>query len=106
MADTPRLTADEVQRVLEVLMEDSFGIRLNMNDTFAPMADYEDMPIDDLEPMLPLIAKYGSAALTAYAAVRRGKEPMRCKCNHRSEGYYAAKREIETIKASNKDFMA
>lgn len=96
----------EREKAFEELLKGSFWVDLNMNDTFAfACADSEKFNADDFDLMVPVIAKYGQSALTAYAAVRRGAEPITCPCGHDGPDYQAAKKEIEAIKAANEYFM-
>jgi hypothetical protein len=96
---------EEKAKAFEVLLEGSKYFVLNMNDTFSfACGDSEEMPTEDFGLMAPLIAKYSHDALTAYAAVRRGAEPIDCRCNHKNERYYAAKKEIERLKAEHPNF--
>lgn len=93
-------------KALETVLNGAFYITLNMNDTFAfACADYEDMSVSDFDLMASVIAKYGQDALTAYVAVKRGQEPISCKCDHKNERYQAAKGEIQKIKEAKPDFM-
>ena len=96
-----RMTDEEKARALEKLVRGSYSIHLNMGDTFAfATAEGEDLDAEDAEELCPLIAKYGYAALTAYAAVARSirggrrVDPITCRCNHKSPAYYAARKEI------------
>lgn len=90
-------------RALGVALDGAHWLALNMNDTFAyATADAEYMPVEDLAPMLPVLAEYGHDALTAYAALRRGAEPIR-RLRER-QGYLAARAEVETLRAADPDF--
>lgn len=97
---------EERAKALEEVMKGAFSITLNMNDTFAfACADAEDMSSDDFEIMVPLIAKYGQPALTAYASVKRDKDPIHCPCGHDSEPFQKAREEVRALKKSHEDFM-
>lgn len=93
-------------KAMEVLLDAVFEVTLSMNDTFAfSSGDAETMSTDDFEQLIPIIAKYGHDALVAYAAVKRKAEPISCRCNHKNEQYYAAKKEIEELKKTAEYFM-
>jgi hypothetical protein len=97
---------EDRQKAMEAVFRGSDSFILNMNDTFAfASGDSEEMPEYDFNRLVPVIAKYGKDALTAYVAVKRKAEPITCKCNHKNENYYAAKKEIEAIKAEDESFM-
>ncbi len=99
--------SEDRMRAMRTLVDASDTFVLNMNDTFGfATADVEEMDSEDFERMVPVIARHGRAALVAYAAVKRRAEPIDCKCNHRSDAYRAARKEIEAIKARNPYFMA
>lgn len=96
----------EKARAVEILLLGSFSVTMNMNDTFAfACADAEDFDLDDLDLMVPVINRYGAHALTAYAAVKRGAEPIHCPCGHDGPDYEAAKQEIMELKKKNRYFM-
>lgn len=96
----------EREKAVEELLKGSLWIDLNMSDTFAfACADSERMSMDDFELMVPVIAKYGRDALTAYVAVKRNAEPIHCKCGHDGPDYKKARAEVEAIKAANEFFM-
>lgn len=93
-------------KAFEELLKGAHWIDLNMNDTFAfACADSEKFNADDFTLMVPVIAKYGQSALTAYAAIRRNAEPIHCPCGHDGPDFKAAKEEILKIKAANEYFM-
>lgn len=97
---------DQRNKAIQILLGGSFSLNLNMNDTFGfACADCETFDVDDLEPMIPLINRYGRHALTAYVAVKRKEEPIHCSCNHDGPEYRAARKEIEKIYAENEYFM-
>lgn len=97
---------EEEQRAIQILLKGSFSVNLNMNDTFAfASADAEEMSVDDFLLMMPVVAKYGGHALTAYVALKRKAEPIHCTCGHDGPGYLAARKEIEEIRTGNVDFM-
>lgn len=97
---------EEKQKAVEVLMENTNQFILNMSDTFAfACADVEEMSDYDFEVLIPVVAKYGHDALVAYAAVKRGQEPIDCKCAHKNPRYQAAKKEIEDINMKDEYFM-
>ena len=101
------MTTEDRLKVLDTLLEGTYSVRANMNDTFAfACSDYEDIEADDVITMLPVIARYGRDALTAYAALKRGAEPIKCRCNHRIPRYFAAKDEIQDIRKREPDFMS
>lgn len=81
-------------------------VRLNVSDTFAfATADVEMCMTEDLECMAQIIERYGRDALVAYVAVKRGVEPIDCRCHHKNPRYQAAKAEIEALRVANSDFM-
>jgi hypothetical protein len=95
----------EELRACWVAVRGGHSVLLNMNDTFAfASADVEEISTDDILTAAPIFAKYGNDALTAYAAVRRGYEPIDCRCNHKNDNYKAAKLEIEELKKTEKYF--
>jgi hypothetical protein len=97
----------EKAKVLDLLIQGAYSIRLNVSDTFAfATADSEDMDTYDLEIMLPVILKYGHSAFTAYVAVKRAQEPIDCKCNHKQPAYQEAKKEIEALREEHEYFMS
>ena len=71
------LTDAEKLAAYEELMECSFYVILNMNDTFGGAGESEEMNSDDVEEMLPLIHEYGAKAVIAYAAVKQTMETGR-----------------------------
>jgi len=92
-------------KAFEELLKGAFHVTLNMGDTFAfACADAEDFSADDFDLMVPIIAKYGQSALTAYAAVKREAEPITCPCGHDGPDYKAARAEIEALKKANEYF--
>ena len=100
------MTPDEELKAYETLIASCFSLELNMSDTFAfACADVETLAEIDVEHMLPLIVKYGHHALTAYVAVKRGVEPITCKCGHDSEPYQEAKKEVLALKESSEYFL-
>lgn len=91
---------------LQTLMDGSFSVSLNMNDTFGfACSDCENMSWEDFEKMVPIIAEHGRAALTAYVAVKRGAEPIHCSCGHDGPQYRAARVQVEALKATEPYFM-
>jgi hypothetical protein len=87
------------EKAIETILEGSFSFTLNMNDTFGfACADAEDMSVDDFEELIPIIAKYGHYALTAYVAVKRDAEPIHCSCGHDTKPFQDAREEIKAIK--------
>lgn len=100
------MTPDEELKAYKILVGGCFSLELNMNDTFAfAAADSESMTEIDVERMLPLIAKYGHHALTAYVAVKCNIEPITCKCRHDSEPYQEAKKEVLALKETWENFL-
>jgi hypothetical protein len=104
MPGDERLTTEQERDALRKLLGGAFTIQLNMNDTFAfACSDSEEMDLDDVEELLPLIHRYGRHALTAYVAVKRSKvedcdvQPISCTCCHDGEEYRAARAEIERL---------
>lgn len=96
----------EREKALEALLEGSFSVNLNMNDTFAfACGDSEEISVEDFDLMVPIIAKYGQSALTAYVAVKRDADPITCRCGHDGPDYKAARAEVEALKNADKDFM-
>ena len=103
----PTYSPQEELKAYKTLIEGSWEISLLMNDTFGfACADSESMSDMDVEPMIPIIAEYGRDALVAYAAVKRGQEPITCSCNHKNERYQAAKVKIEALKAADPENFA
>lgn len=97
---------DERTKAIDVLLDGCHSFQLNMNDTFAyACGDSEEMIVDDFEKMVPIIAKHGHHALTAYVAVKRKAEPISCKCHHDGQPYKDARKEIEALKAADEYFM-
>lgn len=89
----------------ELVMDGSFQITLNMNDTFAfASADAEDMPTYDIKHVVPLFQQYGHDALNAYAAVKRGYDVMDDP-SLRTSGYYDAKAKLLVLKSNIPYFM-
>lgn len=85
----------DLESLFEVI-EGSFTITVNMNDTFYyACADSETLESDDLITILPLITKYGDAALTAYVAIKRGHDPQ--VTSRLTENFYAAKKELQPM---------
>lgn len=61
---------------LKMILEDTFELTLNMNDTFYyATGDCETLEGDDLLSILPVVQKYGTDALVAYVALKRGHDP-------------------------------
>ena len=95
--------AAEKARALDVVFEGSFGFSLNVNDMFSwATADAEEMSIDDFFLMVPVIAKYGRDALTAYVAVKRGAQPIG---DSLTENYHHARILVELVKSRERFFM-
>ena len=89
---------NELKKAVKILIEGSHYFALNMNDTFAyACADVEEMVPEEFEKIIPIIAKYGHDALTAYAAYKRHTEPIHCKCCHDGPEYQEAKKAIADI---------
>ncbi len=98
---------EERQKALEELVKASMEFTLNMSDTFAfATADCETMSEHDFEKMVPVIAKHGQHAFTAYVAVKRGIEPITCPCGHDGPPYQEAKKEVLALKEANKYFLS
>lgn len=63
---------------------------LNMNDTFGyATADCEEVPMEDVQTVARLWRDFGAAGMTAWAAVRRGDEPIEPR---QTERYHAARK--------------
>ena len=93
-------------KALKTLVDGALSVQLNMSDTFDfACADAEEISIDDFDKIRKIVAKYGYHALIAYAAVKRGQEPIQCKCGHDGPPYQAAKKEILKVKESFDYFM-
>lgn len=62
---------------LELLKKHFHFVTINLNDTFYyASGDGENMDVDDLEFMYPLIQQYGDDASNAYTALIRGHDPQ------------------------------
>lgn len=72
-------------------------ILINVNDTFYAAGDCEKVPMYAIERIENLLVQYGHDALVALVAVKRGIDPMDCRCNHKNENYWKAKAEIEKL---------
>lgn len=106
LSENPNLTRDQVIQAMDILLDGSHWVELNMNDTFGfACADSERMYIHDFSEIIPTIVRWGHKALIAYAAVKRGQEPITCKCRHNKDGYEEAKSEILAEKNRNEYFM-
>jgi len=64
---------------LEVVCDPPAQIRpwVNVNDTFAPAADAEDIPWEDLKLVLAAHEKFGTDGVYAYVSHKRGVRPWR-----------------------------
>lgn len=95
VADTTEL--EQLRAFKKLVCDGTFWVVLNMNDTFGPAsADAEEMPVEDIQHVLPLFMQYGMDALNAYAAVRRGGDVME---GLQTAGYRLAKEKLLVIKA-------
>lgn len=105
------MTDKEKVKIYEELLEESFGLDVNMNDTFGfGGSDNETIDGDDFEHLLPIIGMHGRHhALVAYVAVKRsllkGKriDPISCHCHHDGPGYESARTEIEKLTELDKE---
>jgi hypothetical protein len=89
----------ERETALEELLKGAHTVELNMNDTFGyACAESVTFDVSDLNRMVPILARYGQDALTAYAAVKTNRTPIDCRCNHKNDRYRAAKVEIEAAR--------
>lgn len=92
------MSVEDKAKAFDVLAENCIKFTAMMSDTFMyACADSEELGEYDLDRLAPLLVKYGNDALVAYAAVKRKAEPIDCKCNHKNDNYYAAKKEIEAL---------
>ena len=97
---------EERLKALDCLFQGSFGFELNMNDTFGyGCADGVYMDSGDAAYMLPVIAKYGLDALTAYGVIRgcglKG-QPIKELC---TDEYHKAREEIIELMKKHKYFI-
>lgn len=100
MTDQEELTE---LRQYRKLVETSFWLALNMNDVFGfGCADAENMPVEDIKHVLPLFNQYGYDALLAYAAVKRGGDPLK---QLRTIGYWDAKEKLNMLRDNIPGFM-
>lgn len=65
---------------------------LNMNDTFAPAADAEAVPDEEVERVWKIYIDHGNEGLTAWVALRRNQDPLPC---HDTVEYRRAKQAIQ-----------
>lgn len=91
------MSPEDTVAAYKILIEGTFDLILNMNDTFHyASADCESMPADDVETLLGVLSEYKHEALTAYAAVKRGYDPTIARlCTPK---FYAAKEAILALK--------
>lgn len=58
------------------LISYSFGVNLNLNDTFDYAAsDEEDLFPSEIKFLIPFIQRYGGVAIIAFIALKRGYDP-------------------------------
>lgn len=84
----------------KLLIENAnYGLELNMNDVFAwGCADSETLEGRDAIKLIPIIQRYGSVALIAYASVKRAKaDPQKPVLKNIKKEFYAAQAEIQKL---------
>lgn len=83
-------------KTLQEIFSSSFGVVINMNDTFYyACADSACIGTEELESLEPVIELYGHDAFVAYEAIRRGHDPqIPQRCN---EKFFSAKKMIMEI---------
>ena len=78
-------------KMMKMIYECSFGVDLNMNDTFNYGSDSEETDLRDWAELAELFEKYGIPGVNAWTAVKRGYDVIEKRQN---EKYWAAKNEI------------
>lgn len=85
------------EKLLGLLLNASFEIKFNMNDTFYwASADRSIVMSEHLKKMLPILDKYGYYTIIAYEALKRGHDPeddVEVKCAE----YFEAKKEVALL---------
>lgn len=93
-------------KALRVLLEASHGFELNFNDTFCPASfDSIWMCSSDAEKMIPILARYGHDAITAYGVLRGGGLKAKPMDRWVNENYTKAREEIIELMKKNRHFM-
>ncbi len=83
-------------KAYKILIKNSFNIEVNMNDTFwYATADSEQIEANDVDFLVPVIARYGDAAINAYVAIKRQIDPT--VKQHLTYNFYRAKTELARL---------
>jgi hypothetical protein len=89
----------ELEAYKLLIKSSGYGLELNMNDVFGwGCADSETLEDGDALELIPIIQRYGSTALVAFASVKRnGAIPQPPVLKSIKKDFYAAQAEIQKL---------